>query len=105
MAMNKLQENLSKISSRTKMLLPAAIISLASVMSACSSTPKSEEKHNIKFVVFYGGELRDTLSFESEKTLKLSYFWRTNHIDEGNSIRDKKTVFETTAPIKVLENK
>ena len=97
---------LSNITTKTKILAWATLIALTSILNSCHSAKEdTTTHHNIKFVVYYDSWTHETLSYKSTYPLQLSYFGGTNHIDEIKSVLNKKILFETTAPVKVLENK
>ena len=68
---------------------------------------RNEFKHRIKFAVYYSENNIDTLVFQSD--LKILYWCGrgTSYVQEEQRpfTRTHAPLFQTTAPIKVLENK
>ncbi len=97
----------NQVIDKAKTCVVVTIAAVASILSSCDKTPKG--KHEITFVVFYDESSRDTITLEAnDRYFEIQTERGVSEIKTygcGKAISDGETVFETTAPIKVLEIK
>ncbi len=94
----------NQVINKAKTCVVVTIAAVASILSSCDKTAKG--KHEITFVVYYDEETRDTITLEAnDRRFEYSVDRGTNEIVMFTPDRRCKTAFQTTAPIKVLENK